>query len=242
MHQNPVKKLDELIIQNDWTGARELLLSLKPLQAAQVTLAAMLYIDRTADNKDWELFNQNLTAIYPPEDIPTWCQMPDQGHYTAGGCWGILHGQVITDGRHHCKNCEYYYNDTISIQEERRRRVEPKSAQQLFDEAGIPNMLKGHTINLNLGISKHNDEHDDEEERRGQVELKDKLTLPPTEEIYEKAMERSQEIKDQIDNKCQDCGQPGTPRDNTATEHPYDMGTYCDECWKPHEEHIWRNW
>ena len=39
--------------------------------------------------------------------IPSWCYMPLDEHFCAGGCWGILYGEVARKGKEHCKTCEY---------------------------------------------------------------------------------------------------------------------------------------
>lgn len=95
MNKNPIKQLDELIIENDWAKARALLSSMTPLQAAHAVLTTMVWIDRTADDKDWELFNENLADTYlfkEGEYNPaTMVQCPECGHidslqaYDCGG-------------------------------------------------------------------------------------------------------------------------------------------------------------
>ena len=116
MPKNPIKQFDDLILEHKWLAARTLLLSLGPLQAAHTVLAAMVWFDRCADERDWELFNENLAGLYPSEDIPEWCQMPEDEHQAAGGCWGILHGEIASKGRDHCGDCEYHLkpDETIS--------------------------------------------------------------------------------------------------------------------------------
>jgi len=107
IQKNPVEQLDNLITENSWIEARVLMQSLTPLQATHTVLAAMLWSDRTSTNKDWEFFNYNLSGMYQLADVPTWCSMPEHEHQIAGGCWGILHGEVDTKGQAHCLDCEY---------------------------------------------------------------------------------------------------------------------------------------
>lgn len=102
------KQLDEAICARDWMTARTLLTSLPPLSAVQLTLAAIFSFCATAEDREWEDFLENLCGNYPPKDIPSWCRMPMDEHQIAGGCWGISHGIVATEGRRHCGDCEYH--------------------------------------------------------------------------------------------------------------------------------------
>jgi hypothetical protein len=39
-------------------------------------------------------------------EIPEWCCMPLDEHLCAGGCWGILVGNVAREGLDYCCRCE----------------------------------------------------------------------------------------------------------------------------------------
>ena len=107
MQKNPIEQLDNLISHEEWPEARKLLLALSPLQATHAVLAAIHWADCVASPEEWKLFRHYLSGRYPPEQIPAWCQMPEEEHQCAGGCWGILHGEVAQKGREHCLSCEY---------------------------------------------------------------------------------------------------------------------------------------
>ena len=112
MQKNPIEQLDQLISHGKWIEARKLLVSLSPLQAVHAVLTAIHQHECIADEVDWNAFNQHLMGAYPPANIPEWCQMPeDEHHQCVGGCWGILHGEVVKKGKEHCLSCEYKADD-----------------------------------------------------------------------------------------------------------------------------------
>ena len=51
--------------------------------------------------------------------VPSWCYMPPDEHLCAGGCWGILYGEVAQKGKEYCKTCEYN-EDNLKTEKEQK--------------------------------------------------------------------------------------------------------------------------